>query len=240
LEEIMTKELIAQMVEAAEKCLAHEAGQASNESIKTKLHNLSAVCKTIVMETKQPLSIPAVMKQYKGRFSDPKQSLSEQTIRNKRPNGNPYMNVYRAWETTARAMLAPPAAVYRKDGLILSESDLHTIKDPTLRHQVTLVFAQNRSLHNKLNILKKLQGQGQIRVSLDGADRPTLMAGDNLILTDAEIAAIRDFVDVRKLKAKHLKPSKDDGVSTIDDRPVADAGFLTALQKIAKSYERPE
>jgi len=52
-----------------------------------------------------------------------------------------------------------------------------------LRHQVTLVFAQNRSLHNRLNILKKLQGQGQIRVSFNNADQPTLPAEDSLILT---------------------------------------------------------
>lgn len=236
----MTKQLIAQMVEAAEKCLAHEVDQASNEAIRTKLHNLNVVCKTIVMETKQQLSIPEVARQYKARFPDPKQSLSEQTIRNKRPNGNPYMTTYREWEKVARAVVAPPAAVYRKDGLILRESDLHTIKDPTLRHQVTLVFAQNRSLHNRLNIFKKLQGQGQIRISLDNTGQPVLPAEESLVLTGAEIEAIRDFIDPRKLKAKHLKRSKDDGVSTIDGRSVADPGFLTALRKISKSYEQPE
>jgi hypothetical protein len=35
------------------------------------------------------------------------------------------------------------------------------------------------------------------------------------------------------MKAKHLNPTKDDGVSTIAGRPVADPGFLKALQKIA-------
>jgi hypothetical protein len=45
-EEIVTKQLIAQMVETAEKCLAHEVEQASNESIKTKLNNLNAVSRT--------------------------------------------------------------------------------------------------------------------------------------------------------------------------------------------------
>jgi len=236
----VTKQLIAQMVETAEKCLAHEVEQASNESIKTKLNNLNAVCRTIVTETKQQLSIPEAVRQYKARFHDPKQALSEQTIRNKRPNGNPYMTIYREWEKVARAAVAVPAAIHRKDGLILRESDLHTIKDPTLRHQVTLVFAQNRSLHNRLNILKKLQSQGQIRVSFDNAGQPVLPAEDSLVLTGAEIEAVRDFIDPRKLKAKHLKRLKDDGVSTIDGRSVADPGFLTALQKISKSYEQPE
>jgi hypothetical protein len=63
--------------------------------------------------------------------------LSEQTIRNKRQNGNPYLTIFREWEKVAHAVVATPPAVYRKDGLILRESDLHTIKDPTLRHQVT-------------------------------------------------------------------------------------------------------
>jgi hypothetical protein len=89
-------------------------------------------------------------------------------------------------------------------------------------------------------MLKKLQGQGQIRVSLGGLDRPTLPQGESLVLTSAELEAIRDFIDRRKLKAKHLTPTKDDGVSTIEGRSVADPGFLTALRKISKSYEQPE
>jgi hypothetical protein len=238
-EEVVTKQLIEQMVEAAEQRLALEVAEASNEAIKTKLQKLDLVCRTIVMTTKQRLSIPEVARQYKA-LPGTKPPLSEQTIRNKRPSGNPYMTIYREWEKVAHAVVAAPAAVYRKDGLILRESDLHTIKDATLRHQVTLVFAQNRSLHNRLNILKKLQGQGQIRVSFDNAGQPMLPAEDSLVLTGAEIEAIRDFIDPRKLKAKHLKRSKDDGVSTIDGRSVADPGFLTALQKISKSYEQPE
>jgi hypothetical protein len=48
--------------------------------------------------------------------------------------------------------------------------------------------------------------------------------GDSLVLTGAELEAIRDFVDPRKLKAKHLKRSKDDGVTTIDGRsPISES-----------------
>ena len=89
-------------------------------------------------------------------------------------------------------------------------------------------------------MLKKLQGQGQIRVSLDDSGQPTLPAGDSLVLTGAEIEAIRDFIDPRKLKTKHLKRSKDGGVLTIDGLTVADPGFLSGLQKISKSYEQSE
>jgi hypothetical protein len=68
----------------------------------------------------------------------------------------------------------------------------------------------------------------------------TLATGDSLLLTGAELEAIRHFIDPRKLKAKHLKRSKDDGVARIDGRAVADPGFVAALQKISKSYEQPE
>jgi hypothetical protein len=166
--------------------------------------------------------------------------LSEQTIRNKRSNGNPYMAVFREWEKAEHAVAAAARTGQRRDGLLLRESDLHTIKDPTLRHQILLVFTQNKSLHNSVNMLKKLQAQGQIRVSFDASGQPQLPAGESLVLTSAELEAIRDFIDPRKLKAKHLKPLKDNGGATIDGRPVADPGFLTALNKISKSYERPE
>ncbi|MGY3617759.1 gamma-mobile-trio protein GmtX [Bradyrhizobium sp. USDA 10063] len=234
----MSKQLSAQMKKAAEECLAAEIQKASNETIKKKLENLALVCRTIVAAPSQALSIAEVVREYKARF--PKQPLSEQTIRNKRPNGNPYMTVYRAWESVAHAAATAALPTQRKDGLILRESDLHTIKDPTLRHQVTAVFAQNRSLHNRLNMLKKIQGQRQIRVLLDGPGTVMAPAEEDLVLTPAELDAIRDFIDPRKLRAKHLEPSKDDGVFTIDGGAVADPGFLSALRKISKSYERPE
>jgi hypothetical protein len=239
-EDIVSKQLIAQMIVASEQCLAAEIAKASNEAIKTKLRNLAIVCRTIVTEAKQQLTVAEVIRQYKARFPDPSQSLSEQTIRNKRQNGNCYQIIYREWEKVARAMVATPASTLRNGGLILRESDLHTIKDPTLRHQVTQMFAQNRSLHNSLNTLKKLQGQRQIRVLLDGPDTGGAPTEEDLVLTAAELDAVRDFIDPRRMKAKHLKPSKDDGVFTIDGGAVADPGFLSALRKISKSYEQPE
>jgi hypothetical protein len=77
-------------------------------------------------------------------------------------------------------------------------------------------------------------------LSLDGPDNSTSLNDENLVLTGAEVDAIRDFLDPKKMKAKNLKKTKDDGVFTIDGHAVADPGFLSALQKISKSYERPE
>jgi hypothetical protein len=60
-----------------------------------------------------------------------------------------------------------------------------------------------------------------------------------VVLTSAEFEAIRHFTDQLKLNAKHLEPTTDDGVGTIEGRSVVDPGFLSALQKTKKSYDQP-
>jgi hypothetical protein len=137
----------------------------------------------------------------------------------------------------AEAMLAARSASRHENCSIIGEADLHQIEEPVLRHRVILLFAQNRSLHNQLNIIKEAQNNQPIRLSPTG---PASSAGSrsDLVLNEAELESIRDFIDLRKLRAKQLKPTVDDGISTSDGRTVADPGFLTALQKIVKSYDR--
>jgi hypothetical protein len=231
----VSKQMVAQLTEAAAKLLAEQNAAASTESMKQKLRNLADVCRTIVNDPKRSLSIAEAARDYKKLYS--KQPLSEQTIRNQRSGGNPYMAVLRAWQAVASAAAAPIAQ--RVDGLILRESDLHTIKDPTLKHQVTQIFAQNRSLHHRLNILKKVQSQGKIRL-LDGPDRQIMLTGEGLVLTGAELDSLRDFLDPKMMKAKQLKRSENDGISTVNGQAIADPGFTSALRKILKSYELPE
>ena len=137
----------------------------------------------------------------------------------------------------ADAVIAEERPVPRSGFKILTEADLHIITDQTLRHQVHQVFVQNRSLHNTVTALKKLQSEKEIRLA-DAPERSA--ASEGLVLTSAELDALQDFVNPRKLKAKQLKPSKDDGVHTVDGQAVADPGFLSALRKIVKSYERPQ
>jgi hypothetical protein len=227
----VSKQLIAQLTQTAKECVSEQKAAASNDTIRRKLDDLSSICERLAtVEGEKPLTIVEVAKRHK--------DLSEQTIRNNRPNGNPYMTVFRAWGRVADVVSAAARPPGRSGVHILSESSLHTIKDHFLRHQVIQVFAQNRSLHNSVNTLRKLQGEREIRLN----DGPELIAapGEGLVLTSAEVAAIRDFINPRKLKAKQLKPSKDDAVHTVDDHPIADPGFLSALRKISKSYERPE
>lgn len=168
--------------------------------------------------------------------SAPQAWMSEQTIRNKRANGNPYQMLYRKWEGIAERLLATSSPKpIRMDGGIICESEIRKIENTTIRHQVLLLFGQNRSLHNQLNILKQDAGNAPIRI--DGL--PSISGGEDLALTPAEVDAVRDFIDPRKLRAKHLLKTEDHGVSTRDGRAIADPGFITALEKISKSYQRP-
>jgi hypothetical protein len=210
--------------------------QASNKSIATKLRNLHDVCRGIVLETKQRLTVPETLRQYKARFPDGSQALSEQTIRNKRPNGNPYQTLYRKWEDVAEHVLANSSPVPMQiGGEIIAESDIRNIQDVALRHQVFLLFAQNRSLHNQLNIMK--QAASDVPIHVAGMTPP--LGGSDLVLTEGEVDAVRDFIDPRKLRARHLTKTNDDGVCTRDGRVIADAGFVSALDKIVRSHQRP-
>jgi hypothetical protein len=234
--ECVMKNVKTNIVEEAENLLEKLAAEASNDSVRTKLRNLNDVCRAIVTETKYRLTVPAVLRQYKVRFPDVSQSLSEQTVRNKRANGNPYQMLYRMWEGLAERILATSSPMHvRMDGGIICESEIRKIENTTLRHQVLLLFGQNRSLHNQLNILK--QDACNAPIHIDGL--PSIAGGEDLALSPAEVEAVRDFIDPRKLRAKQLAKTKDDGVSTRDGRSVADPGFITALEKISKSYQRP-
>jgi hypothetical protein len=223
-----------QMTKPTDECLASLLEAATNDAIRTKLRNLHDVCRSIVVETQQRLSVPEVLRRYRGRFMDASQAIAEPTIRNKRAKGNPYRTLYRKWEEVAAniIVLAAPRAI-RTDGGIIIEGDIRAIEDPVLRHQVFMLFAQNRSLHNQISILK--QSESAVPLKIDG---PRLEGDDNLLLTDAELDAVCDFIDPRKLGAKHLARTPDDGIELKDGRIVADPGFASALEKIVRSYKR--
>ena len=99
-------------------------------------------------------------------------------------------------------------------------------------------FLQDReSLDGRI---QSLQRRMEVAARVAKALRLGRMAGGaELVLTDAEVEAVRDFIDPRKLRARHLAKNDGDGVSTRDGRTIADPGFITALEKIAKSHERP-
>jgi hypothetical protein len=231
------KRIIDDALKAAELKFQELHAAATTENMKVKLSNLNSVCRSLVVDLEQRLSLGLVLRHYKAKFPDASQSIAESTIRNSRAGGNPYGAVYRLWAVTAEAVIAANAATRPENQRLLTEDDIRRIESPTLRHQVTLLLAQNRSLHNQVNIFKKVQDTAAIRMNVDENGNVTGAAQEQA-LTEAEIEAIRDFVRPDKLKAKSLKVSKHDAVVTMEGRPVADPGFLTALQKIAKIHQR--
>lgn len=231
-----------QSLEIVEAKLADLLARATNDSIRTKLRNLHDVCKYLVVTGRQRLTVPAVVAAYAARFHLPEQSLAEPSIRNKRGGANPYQELYRAWESAAIVILGtrevPRTPVLH--GEVLKPDDLAGIHDITLRHQVCLLIAQNRSLRNQVDILKAVRGAPVIQV-IGGSmgSVPTPLA-NHLALNEAEVEAVKDFIDERKLKARRLRSLGDGGIEAVDGRRLADPGFVEALRKIVSSYRDPQ
>jgi hypothetical protein len=226
--------ITAETTKIADECLASLLETATNDAIRTKLKNLHEVCRSIVQDSRQRLSVPEVLRRYHAKVLDSAQAIAEQTIRNKRANRNPYLALYRKWEEVAEHVIASTTSrTMRPGGGIIHEGDIRAIEDPVLRHQVFMLMAQNRSLHNQINILREAQSAVPLKVEPRKAS-PTA----DLALTDGELEAVCDFVDPRKLGPKQMVRTPDDGVKLRDGRIVADPGFLTALEKIARSYGR--
>lgn len=156
--ETMMNSATDQALEVVATKLADLVERASNKTIRVKLGNLDEVCRLLVINGRQRLTVPSVLAAYSAKFHSPDQSLAESSIRNKRDGANPYHELYRAWESAAEVIIrsrkAPRAAVNE----ILVQSDISRISDPVIRHQLALLIAQNRSYKNQLEILKKVRG----------------------------------------------------------------------------------
>jgi hypothetical protein len=221
----------SEFVSLASKRLLELLARATNDAIRTKLRNLHEVCSQLVKEGKG-LSVTAVVKRYEERFRDPSEAIAIQTIRNNRTNGNPYQSLYRTWTEVATNIAASAQRAVRVDGGLIGEAEILAIPNQTLRHQVLLLFSQNRSLHNQLNTLKAARTDLPIKV-----EGRRLGVGNQLALTGAEVDALRDFIDPRKLKAKRLVRTEADALMVTGGEQIADPGFFTALEKIARSYD---
>lgn len=225
-----------------ESRLAELIASATTEQVRAKLGNLNHVCHKLVVEAAQRLTVPTVVERYKGLFSVPEHSLAESSIRNKRDGANPYAALYGAWVAAADIVLAPARHSRRSAGTseILSTDDIACIADPVLRHQVGLVFAQNRSLKSQLDILKRAEGAQTVRlVGADGfaGDVPS---ADKIALSEPEIEALKNFLDPRQLAARGLRIAKDGVIEFADGRGLTDPGFRQALEKIVRSYEKAD
>lgn len=205
--------------------------KAGTEGVRRKLRNLHRACAYIVEETSEALTVPLVVDAYEKIF---KEKIGESTIRNKVDGRNLHQSLYRKWELAAAAKIAATRPGNIMDAGIIGDHEIMMIENPRLKHQVMLMLTHNRSLHSQLNILRHEQSQMPLRI--EGAS--TMPGNAGLLLSDDEVDAVRDFVDARRMNAKNLQRTKDDGIKLKDGRPIADPGFVSALEKIVRSYER--
>jgi hypothetical protein len=224
-------------IEIVDQKLAELLAKASNSTIKIKLQNLDEVCRHLVTKGQQQLTLTDVVRAYAARFPAKGQSLAESSIRNKREGANPYNELYRVWESASITIAGSKSTAKRAivvSSEVLTNDDISGIDDMVLKHRVTLLIAQNRSLIAQLNILKEAKGAPVIRIQNDcGTDNLVWeRTGTGEVLNEAELDSLRDFVEPRKLKARNLKLTKEGGIVTADGRHMADPGFLEALEKI--------
>ncbi|MET4479156.1 gamma-mobile-trio protein GmtX [Bradyrhizobium sp. F1.13.3] len=232
----MTNIAVEKLAEDADRHFESLLVKATTESMRARLRIFHLVCRRLVCKAKVDLSIPLVLRHYKAEATNAQHRLEEQTIRNKRPAGNPYQSLYRRWNEVAvaiKALEAPNRPLV--DVGHVREGDLGMIENPILRARMNFIVAENRSLKSQLDTLKQIEKQTPLRI--EGA---VLAAGGaDLVLSEGEIEALREFVDPRRMTAKQMDRTKHDGVKLRDGRVVADPGFVSALEKIVKSYERP-
>ncbi len=205
---------------------------ATTEPVTVKLRNIHDTCRHLVVTAKQRLTVPSMVAAYAARHAAKDHSIAESSIRNKRAGGNPYQELYRAWESAAEVVLAAsPRGAKAATGEIMSTADLGAIADSTVRHQVQLLMTQNRSLKSQLDILKRVRGAPVIRLEATHPDRDReAMVG--LELTESEVAALADFVAPRRLQQRGLKQGENGVLHARDGKDLSDPGFLDALQKV--------
>jgi hypothetical protein len=115
-----------------------------SEKVRYKLRKFDQACRHIAFKAKVRLTIPQVMKTYASLADS---EIGESSIRNKRGGENLYQLLYRKWEKMAVAMAASSASPkLGVDVATIGDHGIRMIENPTVRHQVVLLMAQNRSL----------------------------------------------------------------------------------------------
>ena len=206
--------------------------RASTESVRVKLRNIDDVCRHLVVTGKQRLTVPSLLSTYAARHPAKDQAIAESSIRNKRAGGNPYQDLYRAWESAAEVILSTSPRSKGGSAQILTEDDLARVDDHTVRHQVKLLIARNRSYKSQLDILKKVVGQSTINLQATHPDAPLRPNARKLDLTESETSSLVDFVTSRRLQGRGLAEGDMGVLLQKGGKELSDPGFLDALRKI--------
>ncbi|MGV8855983.1 MAG: gamma-mobile-trio protein GmtX [Devosia sp.] len=199
-----------------------------------KLRNIHEVCRHLIVTGKQRLSVPSLLSTYAARFPAKDQAISESSVRNKRAGGNPYQELYRSWESASSVLLATsPRTGKTVGGEILGESDLVGLTDITLRHQVKLLIAQNRSYKSQLDILKKVVGHSSITIEATHPD--TVLNGKGqLVFSESELSALADFLAPRRFQSRGLVEGDGGILQARGGKDLSDPGLLDGLRKVLK------
>ncbi|WP_312795987.1 gamma-mobile-trio protein GmtX [Tianweitania sp.] len=218
-----------------ERVLTESMQASGDERIQVKLKNLDEVCRHLVLAGGQRITVPSVVLAYAARFPARDQAIAESSIRNKRGGRNPYLKLYQAWYSVSLSASRKPAKTQQASGQILDYGDLTAIGDQTVRHSVSLLITQNRSLRNQLTALQKGREQRTVTIEDDGdAVKPFNM---DLALDDDEVEAVQLFVKGTRLKSLGIVCTGAGGLKTSDGRALAEPGFMDALKKICASYK---
>jgi hypothetical protein len=229
---------VEEAIAVADATLARLEGRSPSANVRAKLRNLHDVCRRLVGGGGIRLSVPHVVRAYAARFPAAELSLAESSIRNKRNGANPYQELYRVWEGVAEVALIShrPGRSKAAPGEVLSPDELAGIDDLTLKHRVSLVLADNRSLKAQLDVLKKVRGAPVVQIGALHATAGAAPRANDLGLTEAEVEALRNLTDPRKLRARHMRTTDDGAIELLDGRPIGDPGLVQALEKIVRSY----
>jgi hypothetical protein len=230
----------APFLEAVETVASRLKSEAKSEVVRAKLGHLDEACSHVVVKAGQRPTIPLVCKVYAGLVVDPKLAMAGQSIRNGRGGANPYRQLYQAWAAAAEGILKAGRRKGRTREVphdeILSQDDLDGIADINLRGLVRLVVAQNRALRTEREMLRRAYGT----LTVNAGPRLDHEPGrgecrDAMAMNEAEVDAIRDFLDPKRMKARGLRRAADGAIETVDGRPLSDPAFATALEKMTRS-----
>jgi hypothetical protein len=228
----VNKKVIEAIDQEVDQHLAALLARATTEPVRRKLRNLHEACRHLVRRN-IVLTVNGVREACDKLFEE---KIGESTIRNKCGGNNPYQSLYRKWENAAAAKAAASARnIKLLDAGTIDEDQIRQITPVSMQHAVTLLAVKARSLERQLNILR--EEKTDIPLVVEGA--PMLAGNSDLVLSTGEVESLREFLDPRSLGAKMLKKSTDGSVQFKDGRVIADPGFLSALEKIVRSYQRP-
>ncbi|WP_262031056.1 gamma-mobile-trio protein GmtX [Microvirga sp. Mcv34] len=233
---------IKEALEYIEQRLNKYTLDAKTAVISTKLRNLNQVCRELIVDARQRLTVPSVLRRYTAQFPDPSVNLAESSIRNKRAGANKYKLLYDDWDQIAEVILKAQATPSKREfgTEIITDAEIRRIDDDIVRHQVNLLKVRTRSLESQINILQGYRGGPVIQIKSEfpcGGEITMLpQEANDLALNEAEVESLKNFIDTRLIKVRGLRRSSDGSIETTTGHRLSDPCFLDAIEKIVKSY----